>query len=215
MKKKPGDYSAYVVDMDGTLYFQKPVRIKMAMELLKYYLLHPFRINELLAIKKYREVREEGMFSEEEGFEDKQYDHVSSLYNIPPDKFREIQEYWMIQCPLKYISMYKNYDLIDFLEKKISKGSTVTVYSDYPVENKLEAVGLKPTYYFSPADPEINCMKPDSKGLKYIISLMNVNEEDILFIGDRMEKDGECAKKCGVDFYLVGRNFKRDFLSLY
>jgi glycosyltransferase involved in cell wall biosynthesis len=41
------------------------------------------------------------------------------------------------------------------------------------------------------------------KGLRYLIMENSLQTTDILFIGDRMEKDGECAKACGVDHLIL------------
>ena len=61
----------------------------------------------------------------------------------------------------------------------------------------------------------IKVLKPNPEGLEFILSQLGVstNEEDgmrtdgsrksdILYIGDRTEKDGLCAEEVGVDFYL-------------
>ena len=66
----------------------------------------------------------------------------------------------------------------------------------------------------------IKVLKPNPEGLEFILSQLGVstNEEDgmrtdgmrtdgirksdILYIGDRTEKDGLCAQKVGVDFFL-------------
>ena len=41
-------------------------------------------------------------------------------------------------------------------------------------------------------------MKPDPKGLINIIRANNLTVDNCLFIGDRLEKDGYCAEKCGI-----------------
>lgn len=58
MAKPFKDYRAVIFDMDGTLYYQLPLRLRMAGKLAAYYLRHPFRYKELLAVKTFREIRE-------------------------------------------------------------------------------------------------------------------------------------------------------------
>ena len=52
------DHKAVVWDLDGTLYYQRDMRIKMALSLVSYYLIRPHRIKELLAVKQFRQIRE-------------------------------------------------------------------------------------------------------------------------------------------------------------
>ena len=49
---------AVIFDVDGTLYHQRPVRIRMACRLAGFFLLHPLRIRELLGIRHFRKLRE-------------------------------------------------------------------------------------------------------------------------------------------------------------
>ena len=53
---------AAIFDMDGTLYRQRPVRIRMALRLGKHYLLHPGSVRELAGIWYFRKVREQAAF---------------------------------------------------------------------------------------------------------------------------------------------------------
>ena len=54
--KQLSEYRALIVDLDGTLYFQKPVRMAM----LKDMLLHFWRVREFLIVRKYRKLYEQG-----------------------------------------------------------------------------------------------------------------------------------------------------------
>lgn len=188
-KKPISDYKALILDMDGTLYHQLPVRIGMAKELFFYYLFRLNRISELLAIYKYRKNYERGQLQ------------------TPDDNII----YWMEKRPKKYIHFYRNKNLIALAEEMQKQGAKIVVYSDYPLEEKLDALSpFKPDYYFSANDADIQCLKPDPKGLLHIINIVDIPKEDILFIGDRYEKDGLCAEGAGIDYMIVGarRKFK-------
>ena len=52
------DYRAVIFDLDGTLYYQKPFRLRMLFYLIGYAIRHPFRVRDLFLIKRYREIRE-------------------------------------------------------------------------------------------------------------------------------------------------------------
>ena len=201
------EYSGYIVDMDGTLYRQKPVRWSMLFRLLSYFLLHPLQIKELYAILIYRRIRERNAFADEADFEEKQIEYVSKHCRIEKDRFKAAQDRWMNKVPLECISRNRDEGLIGFLKSRISEKATVIVYSDYPVKDKLKAVGLKPDLCFYSGDPEIACMKPDPKGLKNIIRISGIPAEDILYIGDRYEKDGKCAESCHMDYLILKHKF--------
>ena len=58
--------SAVISDLDGTLYCQRPVRVKMALRLAGYYLLRLWRVRELAGIFFFRRIREEERFRTED-----------------------------------------------------------------------------------------------------------------------------------------------------
>lgn len=57
-KKSLYDYQVVIFDLDGTLYFQRPFRLRMIGFLAGYILTHPRCAKDFLIIKKYRKVRE-------------------------------------------------------------------------------------------------------------------------------------------------------------
>lgn len=181
-KKPISDYKALILDMDGTLYRQLPVRIGMAKELFFHYLFRLNRISELIAIYKYRKSYERGQLQ------------------TPNDNI----VYWMEKRPKKYIRFYRNKKLIALTEEMQKQGVKIVVYSDYPLEEKLDALSpFKPNYYFSANDADIQCLKPDPQGLLHIINVLDIPKKDILFIGDRYEKDGLCAQEAGIDYLIL------------
>ena len=203
------DIDACIVDMDGTLYFQGPVRIAMALRLGSFYLTHLFRIKELAALKLYREVREKEMFSGEDDFEGKQFEYVADKCGIDRERVEKTVSHWMHEVPLSLISKNRDEKLLSFLREEMRKGVKVIVYSDYPVSEKLKALEFSPDAGYYSADEIIGCMKPDPKGLINILEKYGLNKERVLFIGDRQEKDGECALKAGVTACILPRIRKK------
>lgn len=198
-----GGYDAYIVDLDGTLYSQPPVRFGMAKKLMVYYGLHFWKLKELFAIYKYRKLREKDMFAGQDDFEHLEYEYLAAKLHMDEARLINTIKVWMIDTPLALINKNRNSKLIEFLESRIQAGAKVIVYSDYPVEDKLGALKFSPTASYYSGDATIACLKPNPQGLKNILSENGLAPEKTLFIGDRMEKDGECAKACGVDYGIL------------
>ena len=186
LRKEITDYKAWVLDMDGTLYYQLPVRICMAFELLFYYLFRPNKISDLVSVYKYRKKNEKGELQKQD-------------VNITV---------WMQKKPKKYVRFFRDRKLIKQAQTMQRRGVKTVVYSDYPLTEKLEALSpFQPDFAFSAGDAEIQCLKPDNKGLLHIVKVLNLPVEDIVFIGDRLEKDAACAQKTGMDYLVLNRIF--------
>ncbi len=182
--KKLTDYQAIIVDLDGTLYFQKPVRIAM----LKEMVLHFWHFRDFLIVKRYRELYEHGL-NEQERF--------ASL----PDHAPPITHEWMIDRPLPYVAKYKDSEIIKLLTEIGNMGKTVIVYSDYPVTEKLGALHFVPSAAYSAE--ETNCLKPDATGIIDILRGLSIVPEQCLIIGDRQDKDGDMARNMAADVVIL------------
>jgi HAD superfamily hydrolase (TIGR01549 family) len=181
IRRPPDSYKAYILDMDGTLYYQLPVRFCMAFSLAFHYIRHIDRLHEIFEIRRFRNSIENGRLEPAIG----------------------TVKYWMEEAPLKYIKLFRNKKLIYFIEAQKLRGAVIVVYSDHPAKEKCAALNLSADYIFCALDPEINCLKPDASGLRYIARLLKLDTEDILYIGDRREKDGLCAQALGIDYWQV------------
>jgi HAD superfamily hydrolase (TIGR01549 family) len=178
--------------MDGTLYYQLPLRFCMGIELMFFYIIHICRVRELFMLRRFRKSYESGVLQAE-----------------PP-----IIQYWMQEKPSRYIALFKDRKLLRLIRRLRENGAKIAVYSDYPVRQKIKALPeLEIDFCFCSADAVIQCLKPDPKGLKNILNLAGETAENSLFIGDRYEKDGKCAENSGIDFIILDgnpllRNFK-------
>ena len=182
--KKLTDYQAIIVDLDGTLYYQQPVRMAM----LKEMALHFWKLRDFLVVKKYRELFEQGICEKE---------RLSQL----PDNASSIIQEWMVERPCVYVAKSRDQELIRFLEAAKMDGAIIIVYSDYPVKEKLSALGFAPDRAYRSED--ICSLKPDSDGLKQVLEDNNIAPECCLVIGDRKEKDGALAANLGADVIIL------------
>ena len=203
-KNRLSDYKAVIFDLDGTLYYQKPFRIKMMCYLVCRALSHPSCIKDILIIKKYREVRENWALHETEceypsdmDLNNRQYLYVAKIKGTTPERVKKAVSFFMLEAPLKLLPQYRD----------------EVIYSDYPVEDKLKALGITADFCFTSADAGIGCMKPDPKGIRVILDTLGIGAGEAVMIGDRYEKDGLAAKANNMDYIIVS-SLKKERESL-
>jgi FMN phosphatase YigB (HAD superfamily) len=81
-------------------------------------------------------------------------------------------------------------------------GVTIGVLSDYPAADKLAALELEADLQVSAVDPEVDRLKPHPRGLQRVIEICGVATEQVVMIGDRDERDGECARRAGTRYLI-------------
>ena len=89
----------FILDLDGTLYYQFPVRMMMAVELLFYYLFHPKSIKDFKLLLAYRKAHDKIIFD---------LNCFSKNYSYSPQRVQEIVCYWLVEHPLKWISIFSD-----------------------------------------------------------------------------------------------------------
>lgn len=193
-------YKAIISDFDGTLYYQFPVRILMLLWLIIYYVIFPLRIKELFFLREFRRLQEKRFGANTENFYRAQLDRASRLYNLNHNKAESLINLWMIIRPLRMIKFFRRRRLISCLKSCQEIGIKIIIYSDNPVKEKITAINFTPDYAFWSCDEIIKCMKPDSHGLINIINFLGINQSEALYIGDRYDRDGLCAKSAGIDY---------------
>lgn len=209
-KKSLLDYKAVIFDLDGTLYYQKTFRKRMFIYLLKHMLTHPSGVKDILLIKKYREYRENwekyentGSYSEGANLNRRQYEAVAKAKKVSPERVEKAVSFFMLEAPLKFLPEYRDEILFELINKLHREDVKVVVYSDYPVKDKLNALGIKADEVFTSADENIGCMKPDPRGIRSILEMLGLNADEAIMIGDRYEKDGLAAEKNQVDYIIL------------
>lgn len=216
LRRDISEYELYIFDLDGTLYFQKPFRVRMAIYLVTYILTHPSAVKDVLIIKRYREVREkwDRIENDEVGsdiknkqpdasMEEMQYEYVAVKERTNADRVKKAVDFFMFKAPLDLLPKYVDNVLRDDIKKLRQSGKKVIIYSDYPVEDKLKALSIEADGWYTSQDENIGVMKPDKKGIEVILKDMNVANEAAVMIGDRYEKDGLAAIANDVDYIIL------------
>lgn len=202
MRKRPEEYRLVIFDLDGTLYFQRPLRLAMAARLACFYLLHPWRMRELLVLRNYRRIRENAGVLEVDA-EEKQYEEAGRSCGLSAAAARAVILHWMYEVPCRILKRFRDGEVRTLMERLQEQGVLTVVYSDYPVSEKLAALEMKVPLQFCAADPQIRCLKPDPRGILAILEQCGVAKQEVVMIGDRMEKDGEAAVRAGIDYCIL------------
>lgn len=183
---------AYIFDIDGTLYSQKKMHCIMGFHLICFYLLHIKNLKELSVIFQFRKYREDSKY--------KKYsiaalsDFIAKERKIESSYVEHVIKNWLFDRPNNYMKKCAYSDVLEFINDEMSQGNIIVVYSDYPAEEKIAALGIEAEYVFSSEDPNIHELKPSKKAMDYILNTIGLPKKNILYIGDRQEKDGYSAK---------------------
>lgn len=194
---------ALILDLDGTLYYQIGVQFTMGIWMILYYTIHFWRFKELLAIMYYRKIREKNI----KEIVDIQYEIVAKKYKKPIENIKDIINEWMFIKPLKVIKKFKDKKLAQIVDNYKDK-IKIIIYSDYPTKDKLKAIDIYYDKAYDSTNKLIKVLKPDVKGINYILKDNQLKPEEILFIGDRDSKDGECARRINAS-YIILPKFRR------
>lgn len=170
----------------------------MAVWLMSYYFLRPWRLREIFILRDWRRLREERFCAAEENFYKLQLAELSRRYQMPEGRVEEILREWLIERSRKILRFCVRKKVLAAVKANQLRGVKMIVYSDNPVREKLRAIAFIPDASFC-AD-ELRCMKPDAHGLKKILSTFELVPDEVLYIGDRDDRDGLCARAAGVNY---------------
>lgn len=194
---------AVIFDVDGTLYNQDKLRRIMLLELLKYYLLHPWRLKELKMLFDFRREREKHADTPTDNLDSAQYEWGAKASNVSSEKVRKVVGEWIYNRPLPFLRRCRCHGLAEFIAKLHECGIATAVFSDYPAEAKIAALGLPEMLTVASTDANVNRLKPDPTGLLVIANKLKIPVGQCLFIGDREDRDQLCAENAGMPFLLI------------
>lgn len=198
-----------IFDLDGTLYNQLKMQAYMARDLFFYYTLHPHKLYELRILYYFRKKRYESDGSK--NIEQKQYEVISRYLQVPLEEVRRIVSIWIEEKPLKYMKDCGYKYACNLFKRLQIMGINVGVVSDYPVAEKLRALGLYSDVAVCSTDKEVDSFKPNPEGFLLAAKNLGVKPENCLVIGDRDDKDGEGARRAGMIFIKSSKNISRLF----
>ncbi len=95
-----------LLDVDGTLYRQPPLRARMMLELFNFILSHPVQgVKTAYLLREFRVNRESlrGTPGPHGSLEQIQYEQTATRMRVPVTLVRDTVEEWIMQRPLKHL----------------------------------------------------------------------------------------------------------------
>jgi HAD superfamily hydrolase (TIGR01549 family) len=196
------EHDAWLVDLDGTLYAQAPVRLAMAAEL------SLLGWNALRVLKRFRQEQEALRALELDGDPfTLQLERTAAALGEPRDAVEALVRAWMIERPGKWLSLFRRRALLEEIRAFQAGGGRTALVSDYPARRKLAALGAAPLFdvIVASGEPEgPTRLKPHPSGVLRAAAALGVEPKRCLVIGDRADADGAAARTAGMAFRQIG-----------
>lgn len=190
-----GDIRLVAFDVDGTLYRQLPLRLRMGRDMV----LHTVAKRDLRVIgviSAYRRIRERLGDEEVVDFERVLIAETAKTTSMSPESVQLIVSEWIETRPLRYLRSCLFSGVPQLFAGLQHTGRKIGIFSDYPATEKLAAMGLAADHVVAASD--VGLLKPHAVGLQSLMALAGSTAADTLFIGDRADRDGIAGQRAGV-----------------
>jgi FMN phosphatase YigB (HAD superfamily) len=194
------DWSAVrlvVFDVDGTLYDQRAMRLRMLREIAGN-VVRTRSLTTLRVLRAYRQLRESVGDEEIDGFEDVLVARAAEANGVDQTTVRSIVAEWMERRPLAHIRACRYTYVAELFSALKLKGKTIGIFSDYPALDKLSAMGLTADHLVAAGDADVRILKPHPRGLEVLMRAAGASPAETVLVGDRIERDGAAARCAGV-----------------
>jgi HAD superfamily hydrolase (TIGR01509 family) len=196
-------HDAWLVDLDGTLYLPKPLKLVMAAHLLAagpraLRIIRHFR-------KEHEAIRETMRGCDPSPFEEQLLRTAKALAFERDEVLATVNRY-MFERPLPWLRRLKRNDLLREIATFREDGGRTAIVSDYPASAKLAALEVSNLFdrIVASGEPEgPTRLKPAPDGYLLAAKALGVEPTRCLVIGDRQDADGEAATAAGMEFRLV------------
>jgi putative hydrolase of the HAD superfamily len=190
------DIRLVAFDVDGTLYDQSKLRLRMLRELLLDAAARR-SLRTLKVLRAYRRIRERLAEKETPDFEPALFAETARITGAAPDNVRAVVREWIERRPLRHLASCRYPGVAELFAGLRRKGKIVGVLSDYPARDKLSALALAADYIVCAGDPSVSMFKPHPRGLLALMDAAGAEPQNTVLIGDRPERDGGAALRAG------------------
>jgi HAD superfamily hydrolase (TIGR01509 family) len=216
-----GKIRAVLFDLDGTLYHQRPMRALMGLELAALAVSRPLQAPvSWRVLAEFRRAQEALRGREAiRGGAAEQVGLTARRTGVPTDRVEALVVEWMQERPLKYLPRCRADGVLPLLDFLVRRGIRVGVFSDYPPELKLDALGIGGRFsvVLCSTDAEVGMFKPHPRGFLVAAARWQLDPSEVLVVGDRPDTDAAGAAAAGMPCVIVGNRYRQsssDFLSL-
>ena len=185
-----------VFDVDGTLYRQLPLRLRILRDMLVHTLLRR-NLNVVTVLANYQRIRERLGDEQVGDFERLLISETAACTSNSADSVRAIVAEWIEQRPIPYLVGCRYPGLKELFAGLRRSGKSIGILSDYPAKAKLAALELTADYIISASDEDVGLLKPHPRGLEILIAKAGVTACTTVMIGDRADRDGTVARRVG------------------
>lgn len=194
---------AVIFDVDGTLYHQRKLRLFLISDMVLSVLRAPATYGELKIVRDFRKAREALGNGAAGRIERRQYEWGAGRSHVSAVLVRRAVQRWMLERPLRYLPYCRFEDAAERFAELRAAGIRIGVFSDYPAREKLQVLGLQADAVVSATDEDVDRLKPAPEGLCRTAEKLGIPVGECLFIGDRDDKDGECARRAGMPYLVL------------
>jgi HAD superfamily hydrolase (TIGR01509 family) len=202
-------YDAWLVDLDGTLYTARWVRLAMALELAL------FGWSAVATLRRFRHEQEAqraeliagtALATTHASPFAAQLSRTADALGLPVERVERVVQDWMFVRPKKWIRRFPRTGLLDEIRAFRAQGGKTALVSDYPALHKIRALAAEQLFDVIVASGEEHGprrLKPDPEGYLRAAQLLGIEPTHCLVVGDRDDADGAAARAANMGFRLV------------
>ena len=135
-----------------------------------------------------------------------QSQRTAERLHVGADRVSQIVDQWMFERPGKWLRLFRRRRLLALISEHRKRGGKTALVSDYPAQRKLAAMGVSHLFDVVVASGEPggpHQLKPSAVGILLAADRLQVAPSQCLVIGDRVDADGEAARRADMRFWHV------------
>ncbi len=193
------EHDAWLVDLDGTLYAARPVKLAMLAELA----VGGWGV--LRTLRRFRSEHEHLRLTQDQPANpyQLQLERTAAALGLELSEVELRVHEWMQVRPQKWLRRFRRTTLLGELAAFARSGGRLALVSDYPARLKLQALGCLELFDAIVASGEEGgprWLKPHPDGYLSAAARLGVAPSRCLVLGDRRDADGEAARRAGMGF---------------
>jgi HAD superfamily hydrolase (TIGR01549 family) len=197
------DIRLVAFDVDGTLYRQRPLRLRMGRDMV-IHTVAKCDLNIIRVVSAYRRIRERLAAEEVIDFERVLVAETAKATSMSPERVHAIVSEWIETRPLRYLRSCLFSGVPQLFAGLQRAGKKIGIFSDYPATEKLAAMGLAANHVVAASD--VGLLKPHARGLQSLMAAASATARETLYIGDRVDRDGVAGQRAGVRILIRSSN---------